>query len=98
MDRTLDLVVHADRSLSFKDVDELAWAESVGEYSSDEADQIRKVGERAHDHFSGGGWPLDATWDDWRPRSQGRLPRLDPHWLKDPVTTTTPDTTTPDAI
>lgn len=79
-DLTLDVVISADGSLSFKDEDELDWLETVGLCTGSDADAIRAIGQRAHEHFSSHGWPLDVSWDAWLPGPSRRPPELPSGW------------------
>lgn len=83
-DLTLDLVLAGDGGLTFKDEDELDWSEAVGTYTPGAAADIRAVGQRAYEHFSGGGWPLDSNWDSWKPPPTRGLPRLPDRWEEVP--------------
>lgn len=82
-DLTLDVVVHADGSVSFKDEDELAWAVGALYYTAAEAESITTVGRQAYAHAESRGWPLDADWDRWIPTTTA-LPALPDHWADRP--------------
>lgn len=86
-DLTLDLVVGADGHLTFKDDDELDWAEAAGIYTAAEAGGVRSLGQRAHDHFSSHGWPCRSNWDLWRPEPIRCLPELPSGWEAAPPLT-----------
>lgn len=76
-DLTLDVVVDGAGVITFKDEDELDWAQRQGVYSAGEAARIREIGQRAHDHAELRGWPLDVDWSRWIPVPQ-ELPELAP--------------------
>jgi Protein of unknown function (DUF402) len=73
-DLTLDVVVHPDGVVSYKDEDELKWAEQQGVYRADEAARIRQAGEIARGHATNRNWPLNIDWTRWIPSDQLDLP------------------------
>jgi len=78
-DWTLDVTVDASDggwSVAYKDLDELAYLTSVGECPPQQADRIRRVGERAAAMATARAWPFDADWSAWAPRdtTPARLP------------------------
>jgi hypothetical protein len=79
-DLTLDVVVHANGAVSYKDEDELDWAQQQGVYRADEAARIRQVGEIARDHAKARRWPLNIDWTRWVPAGHLDLPSPDPVW------------------
>ena len=83
-DLTLDLVISGDGALTFKDEDEVDWCEAAGVYTGAEAAGIRAIGQRAHGHFSRGGWPLECSWESWKPSGREGCPHLPLSWEKVP--------------
>ena len=75
-DLTLDVVVDGD---TFKDEDELDWAQLEGVFTAGEAARIREIGRRAHEHVEERAWPLDADWHRWIPVLRD-LPELPESW------------------
>jgi len=80
-DWILDVVV-ADNgaSWSYKDADELVWAEHSGRFSPDQVARIRRAGERAAAAVESGVWPFDADWDRWLPPDGVGVPILQAGW------------------
>ena len=79
-DLTLDVVLSADGTVSYKDEEELAWAEEQEVYDHDEVERIRRIGREAHAHATAGGWPLGVDWTRWQPTTSPVLPTLHPDW------------------
>lgn len=64
-DRTLDLLVAPDGSVEAKDVEEFALqTDDVHFWSADEADAIRRDGERVAADAAAGRFPFDGTWTE----------------------------------
>jgi len=67
-DWTLDVVARGTKdgwNVEYKDVDELAFLESTGDWSVEQARQIRASGEEAHRVATARSWPFDADWTGW---------------------------------
>jgi hypothetical protein len=83
-DWVLDLVARSDRSWRYKDLDELAWIESL-EPNGTWVPAVRSAGIQASVAIEEGSWPLDADWDAWIPAMNigGELPVLPGDWARD---------------
>ena len=80
MDHTLDIEVHADRTWSWKDADELAEGVERGLFTRDEAREIRTEGERAIRRLETRTEPFDDEWIAWRPDPSWPVAELPPGW------------------
>lgn len=80
-DQFLDVVVQPDLTWRWKDEDELAKAVAVGRLGADEADAIRREGERVVDDIIARREPFDGRWRDWRPDPDWTVPELPPDRL-----------------
>ncbi|HEY5787322.1 MAG TPA: DUF402 domain-containing protein [Microlunatus sp.] len=78
-DLTLDVVVDGDGAITFKDEDELDWAQHQGVYTAGDAARIREIGRRAREHVEERAWPLDVDWHRWILVLQD-LPELPEAW------------------
>lgn len=81
-DWTLDIVAREAEgrwSVEYKDVDELAFLESTGDWAPERAQQIRAAGQHAHRVATARSWPFDADWDDWLPEDKSPV-ALSPGW------------------
>ena len=83
-DLTLDVVVDGDGAITFKDEDELEWAQLQGVYTAGEAARIWEIGRRAHEHVEERGWPLHVDWNRWIPVLHD-LPELPESWSRETV-------------
>jgi hypothetical protein len=72
VDEKLDLIVGADRSLRWKDEDELAHAAGLG--------LVDAVEVRAEAALVLEEWPFPTGWEDFRPDPAWPLPELPPGW------------------
>ena len=79
VDLQLDIVVAPDRSLRWKDADELDAAVQIGRLSPAQADAIRDEARRAVRDIEENAAPFSESWQHWRARSLSR-PRLLPGW------------------
>jgi hypothetical protein len=75
-DDVLDLVIEADGSWRWKDEDELEEAVAVGRFTSAEAAELRREGERALATYEARAWPFDRDWTAWRPGADWPAPAL----------------------
>jgi hypothetical protein len=68
MDHVLDLVVAPDlRSWTWKDEEELAYAQHTGFFTAERTAQIRSVGEAVIAQLEAGTPPWDPDWSAWSP-------------------------------
>lgn len=79
-DQFLDIVVHTDRSWSWKDEDELTEAVRIGRLSSAEAASIRTIGESLIPRIEGADWPFRSDIVTWRPDPTWPVPVIPPGW------------------
>jgi hypothetical protein len=78
-DNVLDVVVEPDLSgWRWKDEDELADAVEIGRFTPEEAEELRREGERAIATLEARSWPFDRDWTEWRPDPAWPQPALDP--------------------
>jgi predicted RNA-binding protein associated with RNAse of E/G family len=79
-DHLLDLRVDPSRKWYWRDEDHLAEAFELGLFSSQQAAAIRAEGERAIERIDGWLAPFNERWEEWRPDSGWRLPRISDGW------------------
>lgn len=79
-DHVLDIQVTPDGAWTWKDEDEFADAITVGRFTPDRADEIRREGERVIARIEAGGWPFDAGYETWRPDPSWPVPVMLPNW------------------
>ncbi len=80
VDHQLDLVVHPDRRIEWKDEDELAAGVAAGWYTPDESDAIYAEAHRLAELAADGKPPFDDEWRDFRPDPTWAIPVLPPAW------------------
>jgi uncharacterized protein DUF402 len=73
-DYVLDLWIHPDRRIEWKDEDELAGAVTTGRYSQQEANRITADAHAAIKDIEAWITPFADNWKDWRPDPHLRLP------------------------
>jgi len=73
-DHVLDLWVRPDRTVEWKDEDELEGAVATGRFTQAEADRIIADGYAAEREITAWTEPFSADWQDWRPDPSWRLP------------------------
>ena len=78
-DLELDIVFFDDGSWLWKDQAEVDEAVELGVFTSEEAAEIRRVGERAVDVIEGGDWWW-RRWRDWAPDPTWPVPTLPADW------------------
>ena len=66
-DLELDLILHADGRIEWKDVEELELRVEEGRFTQDQARDIRAEGERIHRELSAGKRWWDPWWALWEP-------------------------------
>jgi hypothetical protein len=80
-DNMLDIVVEPDLSAwRWKDEDDVAEAVRIGLLSKQEADAIRREGERVIGLIEAGTPPFDPGWASWRPDPAWPVPALPEGW------------------
>lgn len=75
-DLVLDLVITPDRSVAFKDRDELVLAVEQARFTAAEAAEIETFGARAEESFRDADWPFDDEWTHWSPPAEWSVPVL----------------------
>ena len=73
-DHVLDLWIKPDRTVEWKDEDELEGAVEVGRFSPAEADRIIADAHAAERDIAAWGRPFADDWQDWLPDPSWRLP------------------------
>lgn len=79
-DLVLDVIVDPERTASWKDEEELAFALERGTISEAEARIARTAGERAMERVARREPPFDGSWVDWRPDPRWSPPELPAGW------------------
>ncbi|GAA1605288.1 DUF402 domain-containing protein [Kribbella sancticallisti] len=74
VDYVLDLWIHPDRRIEWKDEDELEGAVTAGRFTPDEAERITADGHAAVREIQAWTSPFADGWQDWRPDPHLRLP------------------------
>jgi Protein of unknown function (DUF402) len=74
VDHVLDLWVNPDRTVEWKDEDELEGAVASGRFTTAEAERIIADGHAADKEIAGWTSPFADGWPDWRPDADWRLP------------------------
>ena len=80
LDLELDVVVAADRSWSFKDIDLLRRREQEGRFSSAEVEHILELGESIGRMLDSGNWWWDDAWTSWQPDPTWSIPPIPAGW------------------
>lgn len=75
-DHVLDLQVAPDRSIRWKDEDELVAAVVAARYSGEDANRLRADARAVEKIVRGWGPPLCDGWEDWRPDPGWSVPEL----------------------
>lgn len=75
-DHVLDLWLTPDRSVRWKDADELAAAVETGRWSVDDADRFRDDARDVERLVNAWGPPFCDRWEDWRPPAAWPVPGL----------------------
>ncbi|GAA0960830.1 DUF402 domain-containing protein [Kribbella koreensis] len=73
-DYVLDLWIHPDRRIEWKDEDELEGAVAAGRYTQAEADRITASAHTAIQDIEAWTTPFSEDWQSWRPDPHLRLP------------------------
>jgi hypothetical protein len=74
VDYVLDLWVTPDRTVEWKDEDELEGAVATGRFSAEEADRIIADGHAAEKEIATWASPFADAWHEWQPNPTWRLP------------------------
>jgi hypothetical protein len=74
VDHVLDLWVHPDRTIEWKDEDELEGAVQAGRFTQPEADQITADAHTAIKDIENWTAPFSDTWQTWTPPHHWHLP------------------------
>ena len=74
VDRVLDLWIKADRTIEWKDEDELEGAVAGGRFTAEEAERIVGDARAAVREIEAWTSPFADGWKDWRPDPHLRLP------------------------
>lgn len=74
VDHVLDLWIHPDRRIDWKDEDELEGAVATGRFTAAEATRITDDAHTAVQEIEAWGSPFTDNWQDWRPDPTLRLP------------------------
>jgi hypothetical protein len=77
-DHVLDLWITPDRSVHWKDEDELEAAVIAGRYSPEQAAAFRDDARSVEEIVAAGGSPFCDGWEDWRPDPSWPVPQLPP--------------------
>lgn len=75
-DHVLDLVIHPDRRIEWKDEDELEAAVCSRRFSPGEAARFRANGQAAAEVAAARGSPFGDGWEHWRPDQSWSAPSL----------------------
>jgi hypothetical protein len=75
-DHLLDLIVTPDRTITWKDEDELAAAVAGRRFTAEQADQIRADARAAEAVVRAWGSPFCDGWESWRPDQAWPVPEL----------------------
>ena len=91
-DHVLDLQVAPDRSVRWKDEDELEAAVMAGRYSAADAERFRSDARSVEEIVRAWGSPFSDGWERWRPDPSWAVPELPPDasWDFDGLTGATP--------
>jgi hypothetical protein len=84
-DWILDLVIHDDGAVTWKDEDELAWALEVGRVDAAGQRRIREAGDAALEASAAGTWPFATEWERWVSACTGPGLLLPPDWGDGPT-------------
>ncbi|MGB3327751.1 MAG: DUF402 domain-containing protein [Thermomicrobiales bacterium] len=82
-DHILDLVVHPDRSWTWKDEDDFADAVAYGRFTAEEAAAVRAEAARLIPEIEAGVWPFDGSLVGWRPDPAWTTPAMPETWNED---------------
>jgi len=74
VDHVLDLWIHPDRTIEWKDEDELEGAVATGRFSAEEAERIIADGRAAEKEIATWASPFADAWHEWQPNPSWRLP------------------------
>ncbi|MDX6292499.1 MAG: hypothetical protein QOH50_1574 [Kribbellaceae bacterium] len=74
VDYVLDLWITPDRTVEWKDEDELEGAVATGRFSADEAERIIADGRAAEKEIATWSSPFADAWHEWQPNPGWRLP------------------------
>ncbi len=69
----------------WKDEDELAWAVEAGRCTPQQAEAIRREGDRALDAIARRDPPFDEDWERWRPDPEWGIAVMPPSWKTEPT-------------
>jgi predicted RNA-binding protein associated with RNAse of E/G family len=73
-DHVLDLWIHPDRTIEWKDEDELEGAVTAGRYTQPEADAITANAHAAVREIESWRYPFATNWQDWTPPTHWQIP------------------------
>jgi len=80
VDHQLDLIVHPDNRVEWKDADELAAAVEAGWFTDDDSDAIHAEAHRLAAQAEAGAAPFDDRWRAFRPDPAWPIPELPATW------------------
>ncbi len=81
MDQVLDIEISRGlKSWHWKDEDELAEAQALGQISGERAGELRAEGERVIEQLCARKPPFDKDWETWRPDQSWPIPALPEEW------------------
>jgi hypothetical protein len=79
-DHLLDIWIEPDRTWRWKDEDHLAEAVEIGLFTLDQAEQIRREGERAIERIEAWTKPFDEGWEHWSSDPTWSQPSIPEGW------------------
>jgi len=82
-DHILDLVVHPDRTLEWKDERDFADAVAYGRFTANEAQAVRAEAASLIPEIEAGNWPFDGSLVSWRPDPLWPVPPMPEIWNED---------------
>ncbi len=85
IDETLDIMVRPDRTVTWKDEDQMSLFVELGIYSAADAAQIRSVGHEVIDLVEKRYTPFDDQWPGWRPDPDFKLSEPPKGWQTEAV-------------
>jgi hypothetical protein len=80
VDQVLDVLFWPDGTWQWKDEDEFADAQRVGDFTPEEAARIRAAGEMAIAAWEQKMWPFDRDWSTWEPDRSWSIPTIPANW------------------
>jgi protein associated with RNAse G/E len=82
LDLDLDLVIHPNFSLEWKDLDDYQKAIDHGIISDEWSREIEKAKQDVLDKLERWQYPLNGAWVDWKPDPTWPIPTLSGNWNK----------------